>query len=707
MEASIAGRPESTLSDLPCHDYIVSSDTRTAAVTDELNRRPQLPGVIVADSDGLLGVVSRNQYLDFLSRPFHLELYSKRPISLVLDSIGIEVLALRDETSIHAAAHDALNRPMHLVFEPIVVVSHSGSLRLLDVHTLMLAQSRLLASANQIIQQQMNAAEAANQAKSQFLANMSHEIRTPLTAILGFAENLLDRDMAESDRSGAVKTILRNGAHLLEIINDILDLSKIEAGRLEVESLEFPLVQLVSDVISVMGVRAAAKSLDLRLTFATPIPESIVSDPTRLRQILINLIGNAIKFTERGGVELRLSLGAVDGSKSVIRCDVRDSGIGMNDLQVAKLFEPFTQADGSVSRRFGGTGLGLTISRQLARLLGGDVTVTSDFGKGSTFTVTIDAGSVDGARLLDNPALLAAAPDSQLPALERFELPCRILLVEDGPDNQLLISGLLRKHGAEVTIADNGRSAIERAEAAVAGGRAFDVILMDMHLPYVDGYQATRTLRERGYRLPIIALTADAMDGDERKCLDAGCNEYATKPINRPKLLRQIAGQLNSAAGGRGGGVAGEHELDPPEAPAERMPIEPREDRDVPSDDPIDRAVALSRAGGDPELLRDIAGLFIEHGPRWLDEVRSALDLGDWEGAKRLAHTLKGSATNLGAQRAADAAHALELLAADSARDRCTQAMETLESEIARMLPAVSGLALGDVTEVMPCSHKN
>src|SRR5262245_2950649 len=343
---------ELKLADLPSHDYRVPPETRTSIVADELSRRPDLPGVIVADKDGLLGVVSRSQYLDYLSRPFHLELYSKRPVSLLLESIGADVLALAESTSIHEAAREALNRPMHVVYEPRVVVSNNNELRLLDVHTLMLAQSRLLASANQIIQEQKNAAEAANHAKSQFLANMSHEIRTPLTAILGFAENLLDSDIAESERTSAVKTILRNGAHLLEIINDILDLSKIEAGKLEVERIQFSLAQLVSDVISVMGVRAAAKNLELRLTYATPVPESISSDPTRLRQILINLIGNAIKFTERGSVELRLTLAGLDVQTPIIRCEVIDTGIGMDSLQISKLFEPFTQADGSVSRRF-------------------------------------------------------------------------------------------------------------------------------------------------------------------------------------------------------------------------------------------------------------------------------------------------------------------------------------------------------------------
>jgi CheY-like chemotaxis protein/HPt (histidine-containing phosphotransfer) domain-containing protein len=448
-----------------------------------------------------------------------------------------------------------------------------------------------------------------------------------------------------------------------------------------------------------MGVRAAAKNLDLRLSFATLVPEFISSDPTRLRQILINLIGNAIKFTERGYVELRLSLDAAGTQNSMIRCEVSDSGIGMDANQISKLFEPFTQADGSVSRRFGGTGLGLTISRKLARLLGGDVEVTSEFGKGSTFTVLIDPGCISETRMLDNPTMVTAELEER--AQPRNLPACRILLVEDGPDNQLLISSFLRKFGADVTIVDNGRSAIERASLAAAEGTEFEVILMDMHLPCVDGYQAARTLREQGYALPIIALTADAMDGDERKCLDAGCDDYATKPIHRAKLLNQIAKQIERVRGRRDH-IQGSPPADEPsclmdceESNSSDSPTAFRFDTEsAPSSHIVmDRSLALSRADGDPDILRDVAELFLELCPQWMSGIHHAVASGDWATVKRLAHTLKGSVMNLGADSVADAAHELELLAARVDHQGIDHRLRVLESAMDRLLPVVSDIA--------------
>ncbi len=394
---------------------------------------------------------------------------------------------------------------------------------------------------NASLEQLNRAVEAANRAKSDFLANMSHEIRTPMTAILGFAEVLMEK-AADQEQLDAARTIRRNGQHLIGIINDILDISKIEAGKLDVEQVQCSPCEIIAEVIALMQVQANAKKLPLEVDYDGPIPTSIRSDPNRLRQILINLIGNAIKFTETGKIRLvaRL-LNAVSDNPS-LQFKFVDSGIGMTEQQIANLFKPFHQADTSATRKFGGTGLGLVISKRLAAKLGGTITVKSLFGKGSTFTVTIATGPLDNVPWVDHPADKSpAAVHEPQPTARHSQLRCRVLLAEDGPDNQRLIAFLLKKAGAEVTVAENGQIAHDLALAARDRGLAYDVVLMDMQMPVMDGYEATRKLRNADYDGPVIALTAHAMSKDRDKCLAAGCNDYMTKPIDRKKLIAVVA----------------------------------------------------------------------------------------------------------------------------------------------------------------------
>ena len=386
------------------------------------------------------------------------------------------------------------------------------------------------------------AAEAANRAKSEFLANMSHELRTPMTAILGFADILLENP-AGCDPMDAAEAIQRNGEHLLALLNDILDLSKIEAGKTGLEFQACSPVKIVSEVLATMRVRADAKGLPLCGENDPAIPKMVMTDPLRLRQILVNLIGNAIKFTETGSVRVVTRMEKDQAGNAMLTFDVIDTGIGIADDQRALLFQPFSQVDASAGRRFGGTGLGLAISRRLARMLGGDITVSSVLGRGATFSVTIAVEQAAMKEPAERSKPRVTAPPQ---TIDPVNIRGRILLVEDSPDNQRLIAFLLRTAGAEVSVADNGQAAIDCALQAQEAGLPFDLIFMDMQMPILDGYEATQRLRGLGYRRPIVALTAHAMASDREKCLGAGCDDYLTKPINRGMLLQTLSTWMKS-----------------------------------------------------------------------------------------------------------------------------------------------------------------
>lgn len=406
-------------------------------------------------------------------------------------------------------------------------------------------------------------AQAANRSKSEFLANMSHEIRTPLTAILGFAELLNDgsgEKVSPAERARHVETIRRNGEHLLSLINDILDLSKIEAGRMTVERIQTDVCRTLEDVRGLMGMRAQSKGLELSVVADGPLPAAVVCDPVRLKQILVNLVGNAIKFTEQGRVTVRVRLeGAPTDSRLVF--DVQDTGIGMTAEQCSRLFGAFMQADTSTTRRFGGTGLGLRISRSLAQMLGGDVTVASRSGVGSTFTVVIPAGEVRQTDLVrydpHRGGAASSTPDSAGQAAGTLA-GRSMLLVEDGPDNQRLIAHHLRRAGGTVRIAGNGVEALKvLSELGWRGGEAtvappFDLVVTDMQMPEMDGFTLAAKLRSMGWTGPIIALTAMAMEGDAARCMAAGCDGYATKPIHPSNLLTTCRTAIASAETRRG-----------------------------------------------------------------------------------------------------------------------------------------------------------
>lgn len=394
-------------------------------------------------------------------------------------------------------------------------------------------------------------AEAANRAKSEFLANMSHEIRTPLTAILGFANLLVEETsepIAAERRTEAIETIRQAGEHLLTVVNDILDLSKIEAGQLAVESIETSFVELIRGIDCLVRPHALAKGLWLRMICETPVPGCMLTDPTRLRQILMNLLGNAIKFTERGGVTLRFSA-VPNNERTVLQMSIEDTGIGMSPGQAERLFAAFAQGDSTVTRKYGGTGLGLVICKRLAELLGGDVKlVRTQAGLGSIFKASVVIETTPGSPLIQDLNSVTTVAEPRQPA-PKFGLQGRILLAEDARENQVLISYLLRRAGADVDIADNGVVALEMIDSAVARGQNYDLLLTDMQMPEMDGYTLARQLRSRGSSMPIIALTAHAMSEDRKKCTDAGCDDYASKPIDKSLLLSicaQWIGQTTS-----------------------------------------------------------------------------------------------------------------------------------------------------------------
>jgi two-component system sensor histidine kinase/response regulator len=567
-------------------------------------------------------------------------------------------------------------------------LSEQAKLKHKELERIVKQRTRQLEEANRELTIALQEAEKADRAKSEFLANMSHEIRTPMNSVIGFSEILAQEDLTKEQRK-YVNLILKSGKNLMKIINDILDFSKIEAGKLEMDMLECSVSEILIDIDEMLHPAARDKGLEFKILKSDRLPAKIYTDPERLRQCLINLVNNAIKFTEKGHVHLHVMTEHDGENDPYIRIDIEDTGIGIKTQDREKVFKPFTQADGSTSRKYGGTGLGLAITRHLVKLLGGRISLSSQEKKGSTFSLVIPVGLDPAKSMLVDTNNTTVEINNYNDKEEQSKLSGHVLVVEDVETNQVLTKALLNRMGLDVTIAADGQEAVRKVLA-----REFDLILMDIQMPGMDGYQATKALRKEGIKTPIVALTAHAMKGDDRKCIEAGCDDYIPKPLDRGRLIEKVHKYIlpkNDILLEKAGSARSQVD-EMPEVYCDQTHKEfgSKEAVGIQDSTEILSWDQLMSRLPDEELIKEVVPIFLKDNKERLDKLTEVVNAADTKAIKLYAHAIRGAGRNIGAKRLSESAYRLECAGQKNDIEATIPLFNELKAELEKVVTFLS-----------------